>query len=145
MLGRVSRGILYLLGAVALLVLVLDCITDFHLETKWPVDRGHVTVAAGVVQVGYEDIPQRRLLMWPPPQTGFEFHAPAFRLPLATYHSISNPNGYKYRGIGAPLWLIAFLALAWPVTSFILARRKPKRGFPVEPKPPDAAVPPATS
>src|SRR5688500_6459776 len=31
-----------------------------------------------------------------------------------------------------PLWLLAFLCLAWPVTSFLLARRRRGRGFPVE-------------
>ena len=30
-----------------------------------------------------------------------------------------------------PLWLLAFLCLAWPVTSFIIHRRRHKRGFPV--------------
>jgi hypothetical protein len=33
-----------------------------------------------------------------------------------------------------PLWLLAAICLAWPVTSFILARRRHKRGFPIEPK-----------
>jgi hypothetical protein len=34
-----------------------------------------------------------------------------------------------------PLWLLAFLCLAWPVTSFLIARRKRKgRGFEVEAK-----------
>jgi hypothetical protein len=44
-----------------------------------------------------------------------------------------------------PLWLLAFLCLAWPVTSFILARRKPKRGFPIEPKTGGEAVSPPLS
>jgi hypothetical protein len=30
--------------------------------------------------------------------------------------------------------LLAFLCLAWPVTSLLIARRWHKRGFPVEPK-----------
>jgi hypothetical protein len=33
-----------------------------------------------------------------------------------------------------PVWQVAVLCLAWPVTCFIVARRKSKRGFPVEPK-----------
>ena len=41
-----------------------------------------------------------------------------------------------------PLWLLAFLCLAWPVTSLLLARRRRKgRGFAVEPA--ADAVPPA--
>ena len=35
--------------------------------------------------------------------------------------------------VGVPLWLLSLLCLAWPVSSFIIARRKQKRGFPVEP------------
>ena len=30
-----------------------------------------------------------------------------------------------------PIWFLAFLCLAWPVTSFIIHRRRNKRGFPV--------------
>ena len=33
-----------------------------------------------------------------------------------------------------PLWLPALLCLAWPVTHFLLARRRRRRGFPVEPR-----------
>jgi hypothetical protein len=48
--------------------------------------------------------------------------------------------------VSCPLWLLAFLCLAWPVTSFILARRRHKRGFPVEPVAGGEAVsPPASS
>jgi hypothetical protein len=36
--------------------------------------------------------------------------------------------------VKVPLWLLALICLAWPVTSFIIARRRHKRGFPVEPK-----------
>ena len=47
--------------------------------------------------------------------------------------------------LSIPLWLLALICLAWPVTSFILARRKPKRGFPVEPKAGGEAVSPPLS
>lgn len=40
--------------------------------------------------------------------------------------------------VTVPLWLLAALCFAWPVTSFIIARRRHKRGFPIEPKSPDA-------
>ena len=54
---------------------------------------------------------------------------------------------YIWRGgfVVVPLWLVAFLCLAWPVTSFILARRRRKgRGFEVEARA-GAAVPPPES
>ncbi len=34
--------------------------------------------------------------------------------------------------IRIPLWLLAALCLAWPVTSFIVGRRRRRRGFAVE-------------
>ena len=34
--------------------------------------------------------------------------------------------------VSIPLWLPAAVCLAWPVTSFLLARRTRRRGFPVE-------------
>jgi hypothetical protein len=42
-------------------------------------------------------------------------------------------NSGTSTAIWLPLWLIAVPCLAWPVTSFILARRRHKPGFPVEP------------
>jgi hypothetical protein len=44
-----------------------------------------------------------------------------------------------------PLWLLCAICLAWPVTSFVIARRRRKgRGFEVEARP-GAAVPPPHS
>ena len=34
--------------------------------------------------------------------------------------------------ITIPIWLLAAICLAWPVTSFVIARRRHWRGFPVE-------------
>jgi hypothetical protein len=45
--------------------------------------------------------------------------------------------------IEMPLWLLASICLVWPVTSFIIARRRRKgRGFEVEAKPGAAVSPP---
>ena len=43
-------------------------------------------------------------------------------------------SGPTWRYVSLPLWLPCVICLAWPVTSFIIARRRHKRGFPVEPK-----------
>ena len=40
-----------------------------------------------------------------------------------------------------PLWLLAAVCLAWPVTSLILHRRRQKRGFPVESKASESGAP----
>ena len=54
-------------------------------------------------------------------------------------------QGLHLFAIAIPLWLLAFICLAWPVTSFILARRRHKRGFPVEPTAGGEAVSPRAS
>jgi hypothetical protein len=45
----------------------------------------------------------------------------------------------RYLTLKFPLWLLAFLCLAWPVTSFLLSRRRRGRGFAVEPLSPPLA------
>jgi hypothetical protein len=44
-------------------------------------------------------------------------------------------NGVTVRTttIFVPIWLLSFLCLTWPVSSFVIARRRGKRGFPIEP------------
>src|SRR5687768_3231902 len=42
------------------------------------------------------------------------------------YHSVK-----LWSWIQLPLWLLAFLCLAWPVTSFLVRRRRRGRGFEV--------------
>ena len=50
-----------------------------------------------------------------------------------TNQYLSNAGVASVTWIAVPLWLLAFLCLAWPVTSFILARRRRKgRGFEVQ-------------
>ena len=50
-----------------------------------------------------------------------------------------HPVGQYY--VSLPLWLLAFLCLAWPVISFLFARRRLRmRGFAVEPHSPPAAA-----
>ena len=43
----------------------------------------------------------------------------------------TNTNAGKTTLVMLPHWLLVVLCLAWPVTSFIIARRRGKRGFPV--------------
>ena len=68
------------------------------------------------------------------------------RLAWARYgwEDVTNP-GEGRSALYIPLWLLAFLCLAWPVAYFILARRRHKRGFPVEPKGGGEAVSPPVS
>ena len=63
--------------------------------------------------------------------TGFT----AFRFPSVTLGGNTDVGTLM---VYVPLWLPAVLCLAWPVTSFLLARRRRRRGFPVEPASPPA-------
>ena len=50
--------------------------------------------------------------------------------------------GFRDTLVTIPLWLLVVICLAWPVTSFIVARRRGKgRGFEVEAKAGDAVSP----
>src|SRR5688572_16630739 len=65
---------------------------------------------------------------------------------VPSYTHIDNMRawGFAYTAYTLPLWLLASLCLAWPVTSFILARWRGKgRGFAVEPA--ADATPPAST
>jgi hypothetical protein len=54
-------------------------------------------------------------------------------------HSFVDPIGGSARRLSIGIWLLAFLCLAWPVTSFVIARRRRgTRGFEVEAKDIDA-------
>ena len=65
---------------------------------------------------GLHSSTRRSWLMWPD-----TFHVPRSGLPSSDFYLI-------------PLWLLAAICLAWPVTSLLLARRRRKgRGFAVEP------------
>ena len=58
---------------------------------------------------------------------------------LPQYEHVARPN-IDMVVAELPLWLLAFICLAWPVTSFIVARRRHKaRGFEVETKTPSEA------
>ena len=59
----------------------------------------------------------------------------ALRASLAIYPQIRliSDGPLSFRALSIPLWLLAFLCLAWPVTSFVIARRRRRtRGFEVE-------------
>ena len=61
-----------------------------------------------------------RLALWPQHQT--------------LDYTMSHYGRFTEHIVSIPLWLLATLCLAWPVTSFIIARRRRGRGFEVEAK-----------
>ena len=57
-----------------------------------------------------------------------------YQVQLATFWAPSAVNVRNGWHVVIPLWLLAVLCLAWPVTSFVIARRRRgTRGFDVEP------------
>jgi hypothetical protein len=91
-------------------------------------------------------LPEGTCVIWLTPDRdwlddGFAFQFLDDPPPWHVFEHVGHPLAPTYEVIGTdntfytiPLWLLSAICLAWPVTSFILARRKPKRGFPVEPK-----------
>lgn len=51
---------------------------------------------------------------------------------LWPHYDVDGPPWRPVHQIRLPLWLLAAICLAWPVTSFIIARRRRKRGFVIE-------------
>ena len=51
--------------------------------------------------------------------------------PLWPHYEKMRLPGATYTLFNVPLWMVISLCLAWPVTSFIITRRRLKRGFPV--------------
>ena len=49
------------------------------------------------------------------------------------YESSFSP-GFRMHQVSIPVWLLAVFCLAWPVTSFLVRRRRRGRGFAVETK-----------
>ena len=135
MLRRVTRTLRVLLAVAGIVVLV------------WlPVSCGYGALAAAHVAAGeigvfscdglaearcvtedplYEE-PKARVfrLRQDPTQGVVVYHFTDFLWP-----KVSLIGGF----VTFPLWLLSLLCLAWPVTSFLLARRKRRRGFEVEP------------
>jgi hypothetical protein len=73
---------------------------------------------------------------------GFRLHRAyefdEFSSPFAAFFR-DRTDGEAY--VFIPLWLLAAVCLAWPVSSFILHRRRQKRGFPVEPRASESGAP----
>ena len=133
-------------GVASLAAIPISSIFSLHVRVPWPEECSGLLVAEGRIAV--ERIYELPLVI---PRRPFELAVFRHETKLDVWaspqllHIVDRNLGYYAVAVIMPLWVPAFICLAWPVTSFILARRKSKRGFPVEPKPPDAAAPPSTS
>ena len=88
--------------------------------------EGSSSIGIGTLEEGRRGLSH---WLWPVART---LHMP----PVLRSDEVFDPTAPRPRQwtLYIPLWLLAFICLAWPVTSFIIHRRRHKRGFPVEPK-----------
>src|SRR5688572_33328465 len=132
--ARLLRAGLFGMGVVCLAWWPWSCFYVALVEIPFPFEGATVNSHHGILYLGaHRDRPDRdpltfqlRHRLLKPYQRGVLRHA------LPHVASV-NSNGYIQTGIFIPLWLLAFLCLAWPVTSFILDRRRRARGFAFEP------------
>src|SRR5688500_8267341 len=131
--ARFLRGGLFAFGVV--IVLLLPVTFGYSLVMEW---RFQTCATGGWLDTGVAAFGFARQNPIPPGKPFvFELHRGS-RVKFLTNPiwpeviNQTNARGGRLFVLSSPLWLLAFLCLAWPVTSFLLARRRRGRGFPVE-------------
>ena len=138
---RALRVSLYVAGIV---FLIASLLTHFvAVEAQVHIGRGplHTLVKGGLWRVEITQVTPA-----PPPQPAYikvlaipgnerdVFDIPGLRAGSGVYVMVG-VRSERYWTLRMPLWLLAAICLAWPVTSLLLARRRRKgRGFAVEAK-----------
>src|SRR5688572_13440184 len=136
MLRRVARVLrvgLFLIGSLITLCLPASMFAGAMLAYRWADAEAGLILHPGTIRFIYQ-APQ--LIRTQPGLTAKWYDSrlveSGWRAALwPTFHNASQGPDRLYL-FSMPLWLLAFLCLAWPVTSFLLARRRRGRGFPVE-------------
>ena len=135
MLRRVAR-VLRVGTLVAGLVLLLSwSVSDVfrpYITLGWPWPRTGLVLADGCLFAVVRDKPPSSGI-WNAGALADDEPVPATSQLRPYWVDWSGPKSI-FVVVSIPLWLLAFVCLAWPVTSFIIHRRRHKRGFPVEPK-----------
>ena len=138
MLRRVARVARWLLLTLGILVMAWIPVSFFYVAWMYYF----------VFREAYVEVGDGALLLWLGTSPGDgRIDAGFSPNPSSEYWRAIVPGreGLQSTRVTVPLWLLAFLCLAWPVASFIIVRRRHKRGFPVEPKGGGEAVPPPAS
>ena|SRR5687768_9811210 len=134
--GRVLRVLLFVIGTAFLISIPLNWLWWGSALSTWPFKRTYIHWKDGCIQLSFLTRSDRNI---PLDDAGFNLEAGPVQYGLRPRHhwwpefSRFVDPGWVSTSLLVPLWLLAFLCLAWPVTSFIVARRKRRRGFPVEP------------
>ena len=147
MLRRVATAFRRGLLAIGLAALLWLPVSWFYaVGCYWPQISIAAESSGGGLRAQAHLRPYPRLMLVPGPY--FERATPedlAFNDAILPRFVWYNKAPMKTLTVSLPLWLLAFICLAWPATSFLIARRRHKRGFPIEPKGGGEAVPPPVS
>ena len=132
--ARAFRSVLLLLGLVLLAWLPLSFLYSASVRVVGK-NGSIVYTGGGTVWAWWTDSPTA-----PGADIQFAFRRHPYELDREVLTPVfQHPVGQYY--VSLPLLLLAFLCLAWPVISFLFARRRLRmRGFAVEPRSPPAAA-----
>jgi hypothetical protein len=132
---RIARTGLFVVGTIIVVCTPPSFFAGAHAQFPWPAEAGLVAVSSGVAQFSvmtYSHLEQ-------------DFEADMYRtggdldwsiVADAAFPRISrgDHDTFSYVSVSVPLWLLATICLAWPVTSLLVRRRRRGRGFEVEAK-----------
>src|SRR5687768_2646772 len=130
MLRRVARLLRVSLGVVGVCLAIMLPLS--YLRAVWIGLPGSISIyqGTGSIQLSIttaSDYPTESFYV------GMDIPGEPFGSPFLPETGFIHVHGFKSYFVDLPLWLLAFLCLAWPVTSFIIIRwRRGLRGFEVE-------------
>jgi hypothetical protein len=141
--ARTLRGIFLVVGIGATLFTGITAFVQLSVISDWPPRKTSVMVGFGRAEVSWLQTAPDDLPLDPP---GVNLTCHSFALNpgwLPTLRRFDQPSiPYKSMVFSVPFWLLAAVCLPWPVTSFLVRRRRRGRGFEVEAR---GAVPTADS
>ena len=132
--ARVLRFLLLLAGTLTLLLLAVSWFVGVEITSPWPPDITNIGSRQGTVLLVVTDhqvhtVPSIRFRLELTRLSPYELNVTAL---WPSVRRLSAPRlGFTQVELSLPHWLLALICLAWPVTSFIIHRRRHKRGFPV--------------
>lgn len=135
-LTRVVRNGLLLLGLLLLAWLPASFWIAAEMTLPWPAGGAGAAVRDGFVELW---MLERRPLSYPLPfsvEAEWDRYHSGAAGQTASYafwpHIAPSDSFFGETNLALPLWLVAALALAWPVTYLMAHRRVPGKGFAVE-------------
>src|SRR5687768_15383636 len=139
--ARALRALLFVLGSMSLVLVPANILFHARLWSPWPAGGIGVSLQDGTLLRLFVEYTEVRTVFQirvapRPVRDPVEFTDMLF----PTYVGAEAPWFTHYAS--RPLWLLAAVCLAWPVTSYLVRRRRRGRGFEVEAAGVSAADPP---